>query len=147
MVGMGYGHVNSALGLVAVVILIIANGFFVAAEFALVAVDLDDGADGLGLRAGDGFGVLGLELDLPDQSFGIEAPTFDQVGFLESGLPFLRQGHKPPLQGFRGVGAIGRTRGRHRRNRIKPAPFSPYNPQTLPILSKDRSGFGWVWAC
>ena len=30
---------NPALGLVAVFFLIIANGFFVAAEFALVAVD------------------------------------------------------------------------------------------------------------
>ncbi|MSW30413.1 MAG: DUF21 domain-containing protein, partial [Actinobacteria bacterium] len=39
MVGVGHGNVNNALGLIAVAVLIIANGFFVAAEFALVAVD------------------------------------------------------------------------------------------------------------
>ena len=117
------------------------------APLKLRAVNLDHRPDGLRLGPRDGFGVLWLEFDLSDQSFGIKSTTFDEVGLLEGGLPLFRKRHKPPLQGFRGVGAIGRTWGRHRRTRIKPAPISSYNPQTLPILSRGRSGFDWVLAC
>jgi hypothetical protein len=82
-------------------------------EFAVD--DLNDGADGLLLRAGHGLGALGLEFDLSDQAFGIEPATFGEVGGLEGVFPVFGQGREPPLQGFRGVGAVGRTRGRHRR--------------------------------
>ena len=87
-------------------------------EFAVD--DLDDGSDRLLLGAGDGLGALGLEFDLSDQSFGIEPATFGEVGGLEGVFPVFRHGRKPPLQGFRGVGAVGRTRGRHRRWLITP---------------------------
>ena len=95
----------------------------------LAVDDFDDRADGLFFGPGDGFGALRLEFDLSDQSFGIESATFGEVGGLESVFPVFRQGREPPLQGFRGVGAVGRTRGRHRRYLIRPREVWPYNPQ------------------
>ena len=86
-----------------------------SAPFDFAVDDLDDGSDRLLFGAGDGLGALGLEFDLSDQSFGIEPATFGEVGGLEGVFPVFGQGRKPPLQGFRGVGAVGRTRGRHRR--------------------------------
>ena len=95
----------------------------------LAVDDLDDRADGLLLGPGDGFGALRLEFDLSDQSFGIESASFGEVGGLEDVFPVFRQGREPPLQGFRGVGAVGRTRGRHRRSKIRPRRVWSYNPQ------------------
>ena len=90
----------------------------------------DDGTDRLRLRPGDRLGGVGLQLQRSDETLGVDAATFLEVGLAERLLPGLRQRREPPFQGFRGIRTIGRSRGRHRRDGIKPARFPRYNPQS-----------------
>ena len=87
-----------------------------SAPLEFLAIDLDYRAHRLRLGTCDRFGILDLELNLPDQPFGVESTPFKQIGLIEGFLPFIWQRHEPPFQGFSGVGAISRTWGRHRRN-------------------------------
>ncbi|MEX1216889.1 MAG: hemolysin family protein [Acidimicrobiales bacterium] len=76
---------NPALGLAAVVFLIIANGFFVAAEFALVAVDrakVESAIEGGSRRARIANGLLGrLSFHLSGAQLGITVTSL-VIGFL-----------------------------------------------------------------
>jgi hypothetical protein len=107
MVGMGRGHMNNALGLIAVAVLIIANGFFVAAEFALVAVDrakVENDADSGRRRAQLAKGLLKhLSFHLSGAQLGITVTSL-LIGLLAE--PAIAELLHPLLEPVLGTAAM-----------------------------------------
>jgi CBS domain containing-hemolysin-like protein len=107
-VGMGaIGRMNAVLGLSAVVLLIIANGFFVAAEFALVAVDRSRVANDLAAgkrraRVADGL-LHHLSFHLSGAQLGITVTSL-LIGLLAE--PAIASLIQPLLEPIIGAGAV-----------------------------------------
>ena len=97
----------TALALIAVVLLVIANGFFVAAEFALVAVDrtrVDTRAEEGGRRARIAQGLLRhLSFNLSGAQFGITVTSL-LIGLLAE--PAIAQLLEPVLRPVVGEAAV-----------------------------------------
>jgi len=107
MVGVGQGRVMTAAALLAVILLIIANGFFVAAEFALVAVDRTkverDAAEG-GRRARSTVGLLRrLSFHLSGAQLGITVTSL-LIGLLTE--PSIATLLRPALEPLVGESAV-----------------------------------------